>query len=94
MSADNNGSEKGFSITPARVAFIGSLLALGTFGYNMAAASVKQDMKLQAHDEYIVEDKQITKETLTELKDLNKKVDRLTFLMEGTKSTDLGSLRK
>lgn len=93
MSAEKDAPEKGFNITPARVGFLLSLIAVGTFGYNIVANSVTQNMKIQSHSEYIAEDKQITKDTLKELVDMNKKIDRLTFLMEGSKPTNVGSLR-
>jgi len=81
MSAE----DKGFAVTPARVTFVLSLIALVTFGWKIAAHAVAQELTLQTHAEYIAEDKQNTKDILAELKDLNRKVDQLTFAI-GTKS--------
>lgn len=78
--------EKGFAVTPARLGFILSLIALVTFGWKIAAHATSQELTIQSHSEYIAEDKQNTKEILAELKDLNKKVDRLTFVLEDTKT--------
>lgn len=83
MSTD----KEGFAITPARVAFALSLIGVLTFGYKVAAHAVTQEVTIQAHADYIAEDKKNTKDILAELKELNRKVDRLTFNMEGKEAS-------
>lgn len=73
--------ENGISISPARAAFALSLIALVTFGWKIAAHSVAQELTIQAHTAYIEEDKTTKKEILLEIKELGKKVDRLSYSM-------------
>jgi len=71
--------ENGFYLTGARAAFAVSLIVLVTYGWKIAAHSVAQELTIQAHTAYIEEDKATKKEILLEIKELGKKVDRLSY---------------
>ena len=47
MSTKSELEEKGFAVTPARVAFILSLIGLVTFGWKIAAHATSNDMTLE-----------------------------------------------
>lgn len=74
---------QGIWVTPARVGFALSLLALLTAGWKGISHVTAQDFMLQAHETYIQEDKAQTKEILEELKRLNNNVTRLLVIVEG-----------
>lgn len=75
---------RGFSVTPAKLGFILSLIGVLTVGWKTVDYFKTQEFTLQTHADYIVEDKAQAKEVLGELKRLNETMNELVFIVKGT----------
>jgi uncharacterized coiled-coil protein SlyX len=82
--ARENDDVKGFVVSPARVGFVLSLVALATFGFRTVDYVKAQEFKIQSLETYVAEDKVQTKEILKELKTLNERMQELVFVVKGT----------
>ncbi len=76
------------NLTPARLGFALSLLAIITFGWNIAGYVQQQEYRIVALETYRDENKQLTRDMLAELKRLNEAVTRLGIIIEGSRAPD------
>lgn len=73
----------GFWVSPARVAFLISLVTLCGVAWKTADFLITQNIQVQAHEKYIEEDKAQTKELLAELKRMNETLIELVVIVKG-----------
>jgi hypothetical protein len=73
---------KGFSVTPARVGYLLSLITLLTLFVGAVTWFTDLKYQVRSNADYVVEDKQVTKEILGEIKVITRKVDELTFIVK------------
>jgi hypothetical protein len=73
---------KGFAITPARVGFFLSLVAVLSLFWTIASGVADARSTLAEHQRYIDEDKATSKEIFNELKALTRKVDEVAFTVK------------
>jgi hypothetical protein len=72
---------KGFVITPAKAAFILTIIGIVTFAMRPFDYFKDLEFQVKAHAEYIAEDKENTKEILVEIKEISRKVTELGVII-------------
>ena len=72
---------KGFVVTPAKLAFVLSIIGVLTFGYRMVDYVKSIEFQVSKNTEYVIEDKGITKEFALEQKNQGRKLDEVIFTL-------------
>jgi hypothetical protein len=76
------------TVTPSRIGFTLSIIAVLTFGWNVAGYVRGQEYRITALEAYRDENKQLTRDMLGEIRKLSEAVTKLSTIIEGVKSLD------
>lgn len=77
-----------FTVTPNRLGFALSIVAVLTFGWNVADYVKAQEYRITSLEAYQAENKALTKDMLTELRRLSEAVTKLSTIIDGARSLD------
>jgi hypothetical protein len=76
------------TVTPSRIGFTLSILAVLTFGWNVAGYVRGQEYRITALETYQAENKQLNRDMLSEIRRLSEAVTKLSTIIEGVNTLD------